>query len=266
MGASINWKRRQIALRNLLIVFPDKTESERKQILSNSLVKMLKNYYEIVMVVSKNYSKEAIVEMARADGLEQLDSIVRKGTGALLYSGHIGNFPLLTLWLGVKGYPIAAIYKEAKNFPDDFYGDIMRSFGVFPLKYRSDASLTASILRALKQKKIILIQNDQSVPEGIYIKFFDRYVPSAGGPAILAERTRVPVIPVYIIRDEKNHHTINILPEIILDHDGNHEELIRKNVQLLADWIAAVIKENPSEWLWLHNRWKREKRIDEIKS
>lgn len=259
LGSSVKWKRKEIALKNLSIVFPEKTEKEKKQIFKDSLRKSLKYYVEIIMLVSKKYSAKDILSLADCEGLENLDNIRDREVGALLYTGHIGNFPLMAIWLALKGYPIAAIYKEAKNFPDDFYGNIMRSYNVIPLKYNSDAALTVSIIKALKQKKIVLIQNDQSDPNGIYINFFNKWVPSATGPAILAKRTAVPIIPAYIFRDKKKHHTIRILPEFILTNEKTLELFIEKNIQLLVNWIAEIIRKHPTEWFWLHNRWKREK-------
>jgi lauroyl/myristoyl acyltransferase len=38
---------------------------------------------------------------------------------------------------------------------------------------------------------------------------------------------------------------------------------MRVNTQNLIDWIAEVLKNHPTEWLWLHNRWKRAKSFDD---
>jgi KDO2-lipid IV(A) lauroyltransferase len=168
----------------------------------------------------------------------------------------------MIIWLAMKGYPVAAIYKEAKNFPDDFFGNIMRKFNVTPLKYKSESALTVSIIRALKEGKIVLIQNDQSHPDGIYINFFGKYVPSPAGPALLAKRAGVPVIPAYIYREKKNNHRIIVLPEIPLKHEDDHDKFKQVNTQMMIDWIAGILVIHPTEWLWLHNRWKRARESD----
>jgi KDO2-lipid IV(A) lauroyltransferase len=260
--SGLKWNRKKIALDNIKIVFPEKTDTERKSIFRDSLKNMIKNYVEVVYIMNKNFPAARILQMASVSGLEQLDNIIAGQKGALLYSGHFGNFSLMGIWLALKGYPIAAIYKEAANFPDEFFGDIMRQFNITPLKYKSDAALTKAIIIALKERKIILIQNDQSHPTGIYINFFNKYVPSPAGPALLAKRVGVPIIPAYIIRDKNNHHKITILPEIPLQHEDDHEKFMKKNTQILIDWIAEILIKHPTEWLWLHNRWKRAKKID----
>jgi len=257
VGSRLKWKRKKIAMGNLNIVFPEKTEKERRAIFRESLRNMLKNYFEVAFMTNGKYTSEKISEVASATGLEHLDRLKENGQGALLYSGHFGNFPLMIIWLGIKDYPVAAVYKEAKHFPEDFFGNIMKRFNVTPLKYKSDASLTVAIIRALKEKKIVLIQNDQSHVDGIYVNFFNKSVPSPAGPALLAKRGGVPIIPAYICREKNNHHRITVLSEIPLQRENDPEKFLLLNTQTQIDWIAALLVEHPSEWLWLHNRWKR---------
>ena len=259
VGSRLNWKRKKIALDNLKIVFPEKTEKERRSIFRESLINMLKSIFEFTYIVSGKYTSDRISKMASASGLEQLNDLIKRKQGALLYSGHFGNFALMIIWLAINGYPVAAIYKEAKNFPDDFFGNIFRKFNITPLKYRLDSALSTAVIRALKENKIVLIQNDQSYPGGIYVNFFNKSVPSAPGPAILARRVGVPIIPAYIFRDKNNHHKITILPEISLLKENDLEKFVLVNTQILIDWIAEILIKHPTEWLWLHNRWKRAK-------
>ena len=250
-------KRKRIALANLELVFPEKTEGERQAILKESVVKLLKNYFEICFLTSGKWSAEDIEEAVTASGLEYLDDLKASGKGALLYSGHFGNFPLMVIWLGMQGYPVAVVYKEAKNFPDDFFGNIMRDFNVTPLKYKSEPTTAAATMRALKDNQIVLVQNDQSHPHGVYINFFNKSVPSLPGPALLSKRMGVPVIPAFIIRDDDDHHHLTILPEIPLTEVVDREEFTVVNTQAQIDWIAEILIAHPTEWLWLHNRWKR---------
>ena len=252
-----NWKRKGIALSNLKIVFPEKSDAELQVIFKESLVKLLKNFFEVCFIAGGKWSSGDVEKAVTASGLEYLDDVKASGRGGLLYSGHFGNFPLMVIWLAVKGYPVAAVYKEAKNFPDDFFGTIMGRFGVTPIKYKSDPTLMPVILKSLKEKKIILVQNDQSHPHGVYINFFNKSVPSLPGPALLSLRQKVPIIPAYIIRDTKDHHHLTILPEMEVREIPDREEFIIANTQMQLDWIAGILQMHPTEWLWLHKRWKR---------
>jgi KDO2-lipid IV(A) lauroyltransferase len=257
IGSRLNWKRKKIALANIKLVFPEKTEKERIYILRESLRKMLKSFFEFAYFVNGKFTGERLLRMADATGLEYLDDLKASNKGAILYSGHFGNFALMIFWLALKGYPIAAVYKEGKNLPDDFFGNLIKKLNVTPLKYKSEASLTISIIKALKEGKFVLIQNDQSHPNGVYIDFFNKSVPSPAGPALLAQRVGVPVIPAYIYREKNNHHKITILPQIPLQAADDNNQFLKVNTQIQIDWIAEILVKHPTEWLWLHNRWKR---------
>jgi KDO2-lipid IV(A) lauroyltransferase len=257
IGSRLNWKRKNVALSNIKLVFPEKTEKERIYIFRESLRKMLKSFFEFAYFVNGKFTSERLLAMADATGLEYLDELKASNKGAILYSGHFGNFALMIFWLAVKGYPIAAVYKEGKNLPDDFFGNLIKKLNVTPLKYKSEASLTISIIKALKEGKFVLIQNDQSHPNGVYIDFFKKSVPSPAGPALLAQRVGVPVIPAYICRDKNNHHKITILPQLQLQAADDNNQFLIVNTQIQLDWIAEILVKHPTEWLWLHNRWKR---------
>lgn len=256
-GSRLNWKRKKIAMDNIRIVFPEKDEREIRSIFRKSLGNMLKSILEFACMASGKFPVSRISGMASASGLERLEDLIKSGRGALLYSGHLGNFPLMIIWLAVKGYPVAAIYKEAKDFPDDFFGNILRKFNITPFKYTLDSALSSEVLRALKEKKIVFIQNDQSYPDGVYVNFFNKSVPAAPGPALIAKRAGVPIIPAYTYRDKNNNHKIEILPEIPLQQENDLRTFISVNTQILTDWIAELLLKHPTEWLWLHNRWKR---------
>jgi KDO2-lipid IV(A) lauroyltransferase len=262
VGSRFKWKRKKVALDNLKIVFPELGKKERLAIFRKSLRNNLKDYFEVAFMVNGKYPEGKISEIASASGLEHMDRIRERGQGALLLSGHFGNFALMIIWLAIRGYPVPAIYKEAKHFPDNFFGNIMRKFNVTPLKYSSDASLAIAIIRALKEKKIVLIQNDQSHPNGVYVDFFNKSVPTPPGPALLAKRVGVPIIPAYVYRDRSNHHHITVLPEIPLVQDDDHDKFLLLNTQNQMDWIAEILVKHPTEWLWLHRRWKRARNAD----
>ena len=60
-GSLLPWKRKRIALGNLKIVFPEKTEKERLQIFRESLRNMFKNYFEMAFIINGKYSPENIL-------------------------------------------------------------------------------------------------------------------------------------------------------------------------------------------------------------
>lgn len=143
---------------------------------------------------------------------------LKKEKGVIALSGLIGNFSLIIIWLALKKYEVSVIYKEAKNFPKDFYSNLMRLYGIEPIQYTSQFSVVASILKALNKNKIVLIQIVQNKPRGVYVEFFGKYVPTAEGSVVIARKTKLPIIPVFEL-NVNNKYKLKIYPEVKLNYN-----------------------------------------------
>lgn len=260
----INWKRKDIALNNLKIAFGDeKTENEINLIFKNSLRKIARNFFTIIFILKNKLTKNDIINLFEVEGIEYLDEALKKRKGVIALSGHIGNFPLMIIWLALKKYEVSVIYKEAKNFPEDFYRNLMLPYGIDPIQYTSQFSVVASILKALDKNKIVLIQIDQNKPSGVYVEFFGKYVPTAEGPVVIVRKTKSPIIPIFAL-NENNKYKLKIYPEVELNYDLPDKIFIQESTQILTKIIEDVIRDYPDEWFWLHNRWKMAKNKEPI--
>jgi KDO2-lipid IV(A) lauroyltransferase len=100
---------------------------------------------------------------------------------------------------------------------------------------------------------------DQSVirAEGIVVPFLGKNAYAMKTPAILARKTGTPVVPLFIRRMENGHHVIEIGEEIPLAVSADSEAALRQDTINFIKPIEEYIKKYPSDWLWIHRRWKR---------
>jgi len=63
-------------------------------------------------------------------------------------------------------------------------------------------------------------------------------------------------VPVFIRRTGEGHE-ITVHPEVSLSSNSNQEEAVREDTERFSSFIEDYIRENPSQWLWMHRRWKR---------
>jgi KDO2-lipid IV(A) lauroyltransferase len=112
-------------------------------------------------------------------------------------------------------------------------------------------------IRSLRRNRSLLIPLDQNFGTGgVFVDFFGTKAATATGPVVLAQRTGAAILPCFIIRQDDDTHEIIFEPEIKLEICSNEDETITKNIQKITDIIESYIRKYPSQWSWIHRRWK----------
>lgn len=244
------WSRKYVALDNLKIAFSNQYgKKELKKILKKFIQEVVLIALEVAFIVKKG---QKLSSWADASGLEYLERALKENKGVIALSGHIGNIPVMLAWLAEKGYPVAVLFKEGKYLPEGFLHNLILSYKIHPIPFKSDKEVPKEIIKALNKNMIVFILADQARP-GVYAKFFGKYVQCQKGAFVIALRKQCPLVPVFIVR-EKEGHMIKIYPEI--DFKKGQEdmtELIERYNLLLED----LVRRYPSQYYWFHRRFKK---------
>ena len=104
----------------------------------------------------------------------------------------------------------------------------------------------------IKKGYSIALMIDQRVSEGEKINFFNRPALTTTLPAKLALKFELPIIPVFIERTNEKNFRLKFLNEIDVRKFKDKTELTK----VLNGEIEKMIRNNPYEWIWTHNRWK----------
>ena len=104
----------------------------------------------------------------------------------------------------------------------------------------------------IKENYSIALMVDQRVSEGEKIKFFGKEALTTTLPSQLATKYNLNIIPVFIQRKGKNKFEMEFLKPINPNNFTSKLELSKK----LNHTLENMIKKNPNEWIWSHNRWK----------
>jgi KDO2-lipid IV(A) lauroyltransferase len=90
---------------------------------------------------------------------------------------------------------------------------------------------------------------------GLQVPFFGRPAHTTGMPALLALRMECPIVPLRSWR-ENGRITVEFLPPLEIEPGPATPERVEAVTRQLNDMLERWIKERPSQWLWIHNRWK----------
>ncbi len=178
-----------------------------------------------------------------------------QGKGVLLLTAHVGNWELLSIAISSLGFKTNFLYRPLDFAPlENLMVNIRSRFGSKPIP--SSKSMR-KILKALKNRESVGILLDQNVDwyEGVFVDFFGKRACTVTGLALIALKTKAPVVPVFLIRT-KNGYKVQFLNEISLVETNDKVKNIEINTQNYTKAIENQIRCNLNQWFWMHRRWK----------
>ncbi len=247
-------RHRKIAIDSLSVAFSEMSLKEKKRIIRFYFAFMAQSTFELISFVKNPHYLEKI----RVEGRKNLEKALEKKKGVLLLTAHLGNFPLMLFKLARQGYPINIVARPMRDKDTDNYvNDLRTKGGVKTILSYPRKVCISGILNALRNNEIVVIQVDQNFGTGgVWVKFFGKLAATPVGPITLALRTKAAIVPAYMIRESWGKHQLRIFPqeEPIIKED--RDETILLNAIKLTRIIECWIREFPSQWAWVHRRWK----------
>jgi KDO2-lipid IV(A) lauroyltransferase len=252
--------RRKVAIENVTIAFPDLPQSERVRIARASLIHLGRTIVEYSLFPF--FRDQDLARWFTFEGEEYVESALRAGHGAILLTLHLGNGDFATAALSRRGWPTHLISKEFKaQWLNDLWFGMRRKHGT---TFISPEKSSFEILRALRRGELVIFVLDQFMgpPIGCRTLFFGRETGTAMGCALMADRTKAPVLPVYTFRKpDGTHHIVFEKPlgfafSEVKPDDGPREKNIPAMTQAYTDKIEEIVRRHPEQWMWIHRRWK----------
>lgn len=193
---------------------------------------------------------EDIVEV---EGAEYLTEIAESDKGAVLFSGHFGNWELLGIYLSALGYPLTAIARDYKN--EYIYQEVMKIRQSQGAEVFNRGEIKQALTALLEEKFLLILGDQDAHDEGEFVDFFGRKASTPLGPVKLAQRSDSYLVPVYLAREGMNDYRLIVKEPLEIGADASVERQ-REVLQKLTKSLEDVIYEYPRQWLWVHKRWK----------
>jgi len=194
-------------------------------------------------------------KVVSVSGLEHFDRALCEGKGAVLATGHFGNWELMGAAMAQRGYPINFLVGHQTNrLVDGMLNSTRAGFGIGLVRHGAHVR---KVLRLLRSNQFVAMLCDHDAGrKGLMIRFFGRPASSVFGPASFALRAGAPIVMGFISRDSEGRHHAEFTPLIRVREDIEPEEAIALTTQELADVIEDRIRRRPDHWYWVHRRWK----------
>lgn len=245
--------RRNVVATNLRNAFPQKSETELRQIARN----FYKNFCDILVENIKIpvLSKKEVESRCVVRNNELLDRFYKEGKSVVATIGHCGNWEMagLGISLAVKHQPIV-FYRPLKNIYFDRFARNMRArFGMKLLPHTQ----ARQMLKAHgKQPNLFIFITDQTpsnTTTAHWTTFLHQDTPVFKGAEKFARLTGLPLVYGDIQRVKRGYYTIDV--SLLIENPAGTQE--GEITDIHTKTLEDAIHRHPDNWLWSHRRWKR---------
>ena len=234
---------------NLEKIFPQLSQKQRREI--------VKGMWQNLGYVVAEYAHLEKIHLLphpniRVEGLEHLLALKEDGKPGLIFTGHLGNWELVSLLCTQVGVPTAQVYRAANNpLVNRLIRRVQSVSGAHLIPRGAEGGRRS--IEALRRGEHLILLVDQKMNNGISVPFFGHEAMTAPGLARLAERFSCPVLPIQVAREGMDGFVITCHPPLAFDPGASapHRAFMARVHGHLERWITA----HPDQWLWLHNRW-----------
>ena len=192
------------------------------------------------------------------DGVASIEANCGPGkSGAILALPHLGTWEWAAFWLArVLKVKVTAIVEPLQP-PElfEWFVGLRESLGMEIHPLGPDAG--KQIIDALGRGHLVCLLCDRDLQgNGVPVEFFGEKTTLPGGPATIALRTGVPLMPAAVPwRDHARHGWCRPPLKIERTKGARLREDIQRVTQMIADEFEIMIRETPEQWHLLNPNW-----------
>lgn len=252
----VDRRHRKVAESNIRLAFGYTSDQKVRALAEANFIHLTTVFLETLWVGRIN--GENSHDYVSVKGVELIEESLAKKKGVFMLTAHYGNWE----WMAY----LAPFYIRNR------FNIIVRPLNspwlnklLVYLRERSGNRIidknkaTKAVFKALHCNEMVGILVDQvsSRGEGVYAPFFGVHVLTNRALAALAIKTGSPVHPSFIRRQTDGKYAVEIEPAIPIPKTGSLKDRIFSSTALFNRSIEQQIRRDPSQWYWIHRRFKR---------
>ena len=248
---------------NLIAAFPELAKSEIENILREVCDNLGRTAAEYAHLDKFDFGgPETRVECI---GIEHVSAALARGKGVICYSGHFANWELMAFGgarvFGAEG----EVYRPVNNPYIDKWLVAQRQKNGPRNQIPKGAGGTRRLFTLLRRGQMACLLADQKTNEGVPVLYFGREAMTTPAPAAMALRLDCALVPASIERLGGARFRCRVHPRIEFTPTGDYERDVVDLTAVLTRQIESVVRERPSQWLWIHRRWPTERAQDQVR-
>lgn len=242
--------RRRVAATNLALCFPELDDAAREHLLRENFSSLGLGIFEFLRAW---WGRLAPVDRgSELTGLEHLRAAQAGGRGVILVSAHFTTLEVC-LRLLCQQVELGAMYRPHEQAAMEWAvkrGRLRHAKAMFARDELRPA------IRHLKQGGVLWFAPDQETRRGdsVFVPFFGQPAWSLTSTHQLARLGGATVLPLFHERLADGRYRIEILPPL----EGFPTRDATADTARIMATLEGIIRRRPEQYLWLHQRFKRQ--------
>lgn len=247
--------RRRLLLDNLRRAFPHWSETQRRELLPAIYTNLFALGFEVLGM--EHLTREEIEAGVEIDpeSKARIDQLGETGRGFVVMTAHFGNWEWVGAYMLALGYDVGIWAKPMHNQTTEALIRNQRERMGYSIFYTHQSPLR--LFRHVKKGGVIALLADQDARgEGLFLPFFGYPASTPTGPAWVAVKLGVPILPGFGFRTKDGRVRAWTGEIFYPDKEADEDAEIERALRHYNRELEKAIREEPSQFMWFHRRWK----------
>lgn len=248
-------ERAQVAVDNLKLIYGEQfSENERRALARKNFEHLGSSLIEILYVLA---APKRLNKITHITGKENMEQALAKAKGAIIVSGHLGNFFFMGAAL-CQYFPVRFLYRRpSQTWVARIYDWLLGRLGLQTIADNPRHLCAFHSYSHLKKKGVLGVLIDQVETGGMVVDFMGQPAGSTLGAGNMALKSGAPIVPVFCHRLPNHELKITVEPEFEYSKTDVYEEdlkfIVSGTNKIVENWVRAY----PEQWFWGHRRWRK---------
>lgn len=255
LAAALLPSRRRLVDENLARAFPDRDTAWRARVARASWTNLGREAVATFLFAGEP-AEQVVARTPDPVGAEAFLSWVAAGNGAVLLTGHFGNWEMAGASAAARGVPLDAVaVRQANRLFDD---DLVRARARLGMTVIRRGDAPVEVMGSLRSGRVAGLVADQDARgQGVFVDFLGTPASTARGPALFALRAGVPLFlgSCVAIPGRPGIYRCEV-EEVRSERTGDLREDVRRLTAAHAAALAARVRRDPEHYFWQHSRWR----------
>ena len=249
-------KRRNLTITNLKMAL-DLDEEDAIRLSKEVYIELSKTITEIVLMFVDRFDIDSAI-INKDEAIAKIDKLLANSpNGIIAMTAHFSNWELLAQFLARHGLKMMVVSREGNNkfIECNITTPLRRKYGNDTV-YKHKAMM--AMFKTLKKGGNVGILIDQKAgrSNSVMVDFFGYKASTTTAVAMLKQKFDSLVVPFFVARELDGRYNLIIQDAIESNCQENSIKCLEEMTQSYNDAMQEVISRYPSQWFWMHNRWR----------